>query len=101
MARGRSDVEGSFADAANNHDYKRARWRRIWRVRIQNLLIAGMQNLRKLLSAVRKKARKVASMGAFHVHLGISTDFLSLVSILAGTLQIIFHSTGLPARHSI
>jgi transposase len=41
-------VEGSFADAANNHGYKRARWRSCARVTIQNLLIAATQNLRKL-----------------------------------------------------
>jgi len=41
-------MEGSFADAANNHGLKRARWRGLWRQRIQDLLIATCQNLRKL-----------------------------------------------------
>lgn len=49
LARRRVRAEGSFADAANNHGFKRARWRSLIKVRIQNLLIAAIQNLRKLL----------------------------------------------------
>jgi len=41
-------MEGSFADAANNHGLKRSRWRGLWKQIIQNLLIATCQNLRKL-----------------------------------------------------
>jgi IS5 family transposase len=47
--------EGSFADAANHHGYKRARWRGLIGMTIQNLLIAAAQNLRKLLRAWRPK----------------------------------------------
>lgn len=42
-------VEGSFADAANNHGFKRARWRRLARVQMQDSLIAGIQNIKILL----------------------------------------------------
>jgi len=42
-------VEGSFADASNNHGFKRARWRGLWRQAIQNHLIAACQNLRILI----------------------------------------------------
>ncbi len=42
--------EGSFADAANNHGFKRARWRGLWRMKIQDYLIAACQNLRILIS---------------------------------------------------
>lgn len=48
-------MEGSFADAANNHHLKRSRWRRLWRQQIQNLLIAAVQNIRKLLSRPKWK----------------------------------------------
>ena len=41
-------MEGSFADAANNHGLKRSRWRGLWKQIIQDLLIATCQNLRKL-----------------------------------------------------
>jgi hypothetical protein len=44
-------AEGSFADAANRHGYKRARWRGLTGMTIQNLLIAAAQNLRKLIRA--------------------------------------------------
>jgi transposase len=42
-------MEGSFADATNNHHFKRARWRRLWRQQIQDYLIAAIQNVRILL----------------------------------------------------
>jgi transposase len=45
-------MEQSFADAANNHGFKRSRWRRLWRQKIQDYLIAGIQNIRILLSRV-------------------------------------------------
>lgn len=52
LSRRKYKAEGSFADAANNHRHKRARWRGIVKMRIQNLLIATIQNLRKLLSFI-------------------------------------------------
>jgi transposase len=53
-------MEQSFADAANNHGFKRSRWRRLWRQQIQDYLIAAIQNIRILLS----RAGKDASAGA-------------------------------------
>lgn len=47
--RRRVRAEGSFADAANLHGFKRARWRGVGKAAIQNLLIAAIQNVRKLL----------------------------------------------------
>ena len=56
-------VEGSFADAANNHGFKRARWRRLWRQQIQDYLIATIQNVRILLrQASAPRAAAVASL---------------------------------------
>ncbi len=49
MRRRKYLMEGSFADAANNHGYKRARWRGLAQMTIQNLLIAAVQNIRKLI----------------------------------------------------
>ena len=48
--RRRHLMEASFADAANNHHFKRARWRRLWRQQIQDYLIAAIQNVRILLA---------------------------------------------------
>jgi transposase len=41
-------MEGSFGDATVHHGFKRSRWRRLWRQRIQDYLIAAVQNLRLL-----------------------------------------------------
>jgi transposase len=57
-------VEGSFADAANNHGFKRARWRRLWRVQIQDWLIAGIQNIKILL---RPRRAPVVAVGAAQI----------------------------------
>ncbi len=43
-------LERSFADATNNHHFKRSRWRRLWRQQIQDHLIASIQNVRLLLA---------------------------------------------------
>jgi IS5 family transposase len=55
-------MEGSFADAVNNHGAKQARWRGLWRQRIQSWLIAAVQNLRILLRhQVRGPVRAAAA----------------------------------------
>ena len=53
-------MEGSFADAANHHGFKRARWRRLHNQRIQDLLIAACQNIRILIRYERR--RQAAAM---------------------------------------
>lgn len=47
-------MERSYADAANNHGFKRSRWRGLERVAIQNLLIATIQNIRILIKHWRR-----------------------------------------------
>jgi transposase len=54
-------AEVSFAEAANRHGFKRARWRRLWRVQIQDWLIAGIQNIKILLKYVLKPAASTAA----------------------------------------
>jgi len=61
MGRRQAVAEGSFADAANNHGYKRSRWRGLERMTIQNLLIASIQNLRKLIAGSSRTGRKFAA----------------------------------------
>ncbi|MBL9191622.1 MAG: transposase [Opitutaceae bacterium] len=51
-ARRRHLMEGSFARSSNLHHFKRARWRRLWRQRIQDWLIAAVQNIAILCGAV-------------------------------------------------
>jgi transposase len=59
--RRRHLMEGSFADAANQHGFKRARWRGLWRQRVQAHLIAACQNIRILLGR-RVSGRTTASV---------------------------------------
>jgi hypothetical protein len=49
-------AEDSFADAANNHHFKRSRWRRLWRQQIQDCLIATIQNVKILLKQTQRRA---------------------------------------------
>lgn len=55
-------MEQSFADAANNHHFKRARWRRLWRQQIQDYLIAAIQNVRLLLAHGGRKRSAAAAL---------------------------------------
>jgi transposase len=56
-------MEGSFADAANNHGSKRARWRGLARQKIQSWLICAAQNLRILINHARRGPKaSVASL---------------------------------------
>ena len=54
--------EQSFGDAANNHGFKRSRWRRLWRQQIQDWLIAGIQNIRILLRKGATPLKTAAAM---------------------------------------
>ena len=55
MRRRRIRAEGSFAHALC-HGFKRARWRGLAKMTMQNLLIAAIQNVRKLLKHVPKES---------------------------------------------
>jgi len=48
-------VERSFAQATR-YGYQRARWRRLWRVQIQEYLTAAIQNIKILLKDVKEPA---------------------------------------------
>jgi len=75
-------IEGSFADAANNHGFKRARWRRLWRVQIQDYVIAAVQNIRLLLkSRIKPVSAKAAAMGG-----AICGEFSAVESVMVAVL---------------
>jgi hypothetical protein len=57
-------LERSFADAANNHHFRRARWRRLWRQQIQDYLIAAIQNVRILLANQNPKKSAAAALSS-------------------------------------
>ncbi len=47
-------MEGSYADAANNHGFKRSRWRGLEKICIQDYMIAAVQNIRILMKHLRR-----------------------------------------------
>ena len=61
--------ERSFA-RSTRYGYKRARWRRLWRVRIQDFLIATVQNILMLVTKALVKLSK--SKGIARAHRGPS-----------------------------
>jgi len=73
--RRRHLMEGSFAQSSNQHHFKRSRWRRLWRRRIQDYLIAAVQNI-TLLIQHSPKAQAGTSAGTR----GKTPHFLSAVS---------------------
>lgn len=62
-------MEQSFADATNNHHFKCARWRRLWRQQIQDYLIAAIQNARILLAHQNPKKRAAAALSLITLRL--------------------------------
>lgn len=64
LGRRSQKAEGSFADAANNHGFKQARWRGLAKMTIQNLLIAAVQNVRKLLRHATGNSTNLAARAA-------------------------------------
>ena len=56
LRRRRYLMEGSFADGANNHGLKRARWRGLGRAAIQDYFIAAVQNIRIMVKSRLRRA---------------------------------------------
>jgi len=56
-------AEGSFAQA-KRYGYKRARWRRLWRVEIQNYLTCAVQNIAKLVQCGPRTFGAIAALRA-------------------------------------
>jgi transposase len=54
-ARRKETVERSFADAKELHGHRYARFRGLWRVRVQCLLAAAAQNIKKIALALSPK----------------------------------------------
>src|SRR6185503_10332966 len=75
-------VEQSFGDAANNHGFKRSRWRRLWRQEIQDWLIAGVQNIRILLVRNARKPASAATVLPLPRGSGLLCSFLTKIAML-------------------
>ena len=72
--------ERSFAHAAL-YGYKRARWRRLWRMEIQDFLIAAVQNIRILIKHVGTSVANVAKASVAYSQILFTRVYASLVSL--------------------
>lgn len=59
--RRKETVERSFADAKQLHGHRYARFRRLWKVRVQCLLAAAAQNIKKIALALTKAPQTAAA----------------------------------------
>lgn len=57
--------ERSFADGKTRFGLRRARWRNLWRVEIQEFLIATIQNIQKLIRYGEKHRESIAKTNVF------------------------------------
>lgn len=89
-------MEGSFADAANNHGFKRARWRRLWRQQIQDYLIAAIQNVRILLRHLPYKPAMAQTGSVWSENVPVCTLFALVVAGIRRFLQVAAHFMRIP-----
>ncbi len=58
-------MERSFAQA-KRHGFEIARWRRLWRVQIQECMVAAIQNIRIFLNHYKEQREAAAMKAAVH-----------------------------------
>jgi transposase len=73
--------ERSFAQATL-YGYKRARWRRLWRMQIQDFLIAAVQNIRIFITHTESGLAKTAHASAAHAKMLSTRVCTSLFSLI-------------------
>lgn len=69
--------ERSFAQS-KRYGYKRARWRRLWRVKIQDFLIAALQNIQILISHSKSESQSQINALVRHLCPSSKHDKLSI-----------------------
>jgi transposase len=98
LSRRQYKSEGSFADAANNYGFKRARWRGIAKMRIQNLMIAAIQNIGKLLRyGSDKGSRNTSAVSKQAIFVVAEAVFIRLSSFCAACERIFNYQRANPA----
>jgi len=93
-------MEGSFADAFNNHGAKKARWRGLARQRIQSWLIAVVQNLRVLLRHQVSGPKAAAAVMAAVAETGLVVRVagqLAAFRVRWDWVELVLAKTGPPA----
>jgi len=73
--------ERSYAQATL-YGYKRARWRRLWRMQIQDFLIAAVQNIRIFITHTENGLAKAAHASAAHAKMLATRACTSLFSLI-------------------
>ena len=97
--RRRHLMEGSFADGANRHGLKRSRWRGLLRQRVQDLMIATAQNVRRLVSRPRRRPTAVAGAARPGAPIGAGARRRTAPGPSWGPLERRGRRSGRPARH--
>ena len=88
LSRRKHKIEGSFADATNNHGFKRMRFRGIEKATIQNLMIAAIQNLRKLVKVnILKPAVSMANSDLYEAACAVLSRFFWYRTSLVANLS--------------
>lgn len=89
-------MERSFA-RATRYGYKRARWRRLWCVQIQEYLTAGIQNMMILLANAKKPAAgaKIQTKNRYQkVYAALQQQFFYFKHHTTETLNLLFGFKG-------
>ncbi len=76
--------ERSFA-TATRYGYKRARWRRLWRVQIQDYLICTVQNIQKLVNH-----RERRSKWAMEIVAGVEMSIIAPLGVQSALLRALW-----------
>ena len=86
-------MERSYA-RGTRYGYKRARWRRLWRVQIQEYLTAGIQNIMVLLRHVKEPAPArgmvLAKPGQSRVNLRLQELFFFFKEVITDSINHFF-----------
>jgi hypothetical protein len=84
--------ERSFAHAGR-YGYKRARWRRLWRMQIQDFLIATIQNIRILIKHMKPKVESaVRTLGN---NTGLTDSIQRIYSLISLDASHLFNTCSL------
>jgi len=87
-------MEGSYADAANNHGFKRSRWRGLEKISIQDFMIAAVQNIRILMKHWRRPS------GTAQEAWDIGQQRVKMVNVFCESVYFFVNSL-LPKRHFV
>ena len=98
LSRRKSVVEGSFGDATTHHGFKRSRWRSWLRMKIQNRLIATLQNLRKLVKYGPQRRRGSVATALDTPYSSPLSAIVTLLLVLSRDLRVLNFQDGVIVR---